>query len=173
MTASDRLRATVLLLAALLLAACRAGAVSAPAATTGPIATDPDAPVGTDLLPGGGGPGLGTGVGELTIPQPGQLDVHPVAADSLEAAVVGRAVTVRITFTSGVAPCYVLDTIVVNRGEMAFAITLREGHAPGANICIEIAMVKHAQVDLGELEPGTYTIRDAMGGAAPIQVVVS
>jgi hypothetical protein len=67
----------------------------------------------------------------------------------------------------------VLDTIVVDQGEMAFAITLQEGHAPGDNICIEIAKFKFALVDLGELEPGTYTISDGTGGAAPIQVVVS
>ena len=179
-----QLRATGLTLSvAMLLAACSAGATSSRAAGTGtpgstpgatrsPIATGPDAPIGTELPPGGGGdPGIGGG--ELTIPQPGQLDVHPIAADSLEAEVNGRAVTVRITFISGVEPCSVLDTIVVDRGQMAFAITLLEGHAPGNNICIEIAKVKHALVDLGELEPGTYTISDASGGAAPIQVVVS
>lgn len=33
-------------------------------------------------------------------------------------------------------------------------------------------MQKRALVDLGELEPGTYTITDGMSGAAPIQVVV-
>lgn len=152
-----QLRATGLTLSvAMLLAACSAGATSSRAAGTGTPGGDP-----------------GVGGGDLTIPQPGQLDVHPIAADSLEAEVNGRAVTVRITFISGVEPCSVLDTIVVDRGQMAFAITLLEGHAPGNNICIEIAKVKHALVDLGELEPGTYTISDASGGAAPIQVVVS
>jgi hypothetical protein len=91
----------------------------------------------------------------------------------LEAQVDGRSVTIRITWTSGVEPCYVLDTIVVNRGEHAFAITLREGRGPGDVACIEIAKTKHAFVDLGDLEPGTYTISDAMGGAAPIEVVAT
>ena len=56
---------------------------------------------------------------------------------------------------------------------MAFTIGLFEGHAPGDNVCIDIAKVKHALVDLGDLEPGTYTIGDAGGRATPIQVVVS
>jgi hypothetical protein len=33
-------------------------------------------------------------------------------------------------------------------------------------------MMKTAEVDLGELQPGTYVISDATGGATPIEVVV-
>jgi hypothetical protein len=72
-----------------------------------------------------------------------------------------------------VEPCYVLDSVVVTPGDHAFAITLREGHGPGDVACIEIAVQKHTIVELGELDPGTYTITDATGGAAPIEVVVS
>jgi hypothetical protein len=36
-----------------------------------------------------------------------------------------------------------------------------------------IAKVMRTQVDLGELDPGTYTITDTMRGADPIQVLVS
>ena len=32
--------------------------------------------------------------------------------------------------------------------------------------------MKKAKVDLGDLEPGTYTISDSQGGATPIEVVV-
>jgi hypothetical protein len=143
--------------------------------------TGPETPNSTPVEPGGepvpgdsaGGGGHAGGAGELTVSQPGQLGVHPVNADSLEAAIDGRQVTLRISWTSGIEPCYVLDSIVVERSENAFAITLREGHAPGDNICIQIAKFKFALVDLGELDPGTYTISDATGGAAPIQVVVS
>lgn len=159
------------LVAVLTLGACGAGGASAPGAPAEPIATSPEAPVDNeppilvDPMPGAGG--------ELTIAQPGQLDVHPVPADSIEAAVDGTAVTIKISWTSGVEPCSVLDTIVVERGEMAFAMTIQEGHAAGDNICIEIAKFKFALVDLGELEPGTYTVSDATGGAAPIEVTVS
>ncbi|HEX5148374.1 MAG TPA: hypothetical protein VFW02_04785, partial [Candidatus Limnocylindrales bacterium] len=144
--------------------------------TTGdasPIPSNPDTPVGAQPAPSAGGGNPGVGGGELTVPQPGQLDVHPVPAELLESAVDGHNVTIRITWTSGVEPCNVLDTILVDRTGDAIAITLREGHAVGNKICIEIAKQKHALVDLGELEPGTYTISDAVGGAAPIQVVVS
>jgi hypothetical protein len=40
-------------------------------------------------------------------------------------------------------------------------------------VCIEIAMTRHALVELGELEPSTYIVVDATGGAAPIEVVVA
>ncbi len=36
-----------------------------------------------------------------------------------------------------------------------------------------IAKVMTTRVDLGELDPGTYLITDATGGADPIQVIVS
>jgi hypothetical protein len=106
------------------------------------------------------------------VPKPGQLDVHPVPAETLAARVDGRRVVVTIGWTSGVEPCSVLDSIVVERGERSYAFTLREGHGPGEVACIAIAMMKTAEVDLGELEPGTYTISDATGGAAPIEVRV-
>ena len=52
-------------------------------------------------------------------------------------------------------------------------LTLFEGRGPGDPICIEIAETKQTQVDLGEVAPGTYTITDGEGGAAPIEVTVS
>lgn len=163
--------------AVVLVAACGGGTTASGSDdAASPIASAPELPISGEPS-AGGGDNLGGGVpvggdGELTSPQPGQLDLHPVAAESLESAVDGRHVTIRITWTSGIEPCNVLDSIAVEPGEMAFSITLREGHAPGNNICIEIAKQKHALVNLGELDPGTYTISDAMGGATPIQVVV-
>jgi hypothetical protein len=38
--------------------------------------------------------------------------------------------------------------------------------------CIEIAEMKRALVDLGDLEPGTYDIVDGAGGAVPISVTI-
>jgi hypothetical protein len=165
------LRAAVLFVAIIGLTACSVGG----APTPGPselIDPNPNARVGNEPSVGGGGlPGPGAN-GELTVPQPGQLDVHPVTAESLEAAVDGRRVTIKVSWTSGIEPCYVLDSIRVDEGEKAFAIMVNEGHAPGDSVCIEIAKFKFALVDLGELEPGTYTISDATGGAAPIEVIV-
>ena len=133
------------------------------------VSDDPDGAVGTDVPPASGdlvNP-------PLIVPKPGQLDVHPVKMDGLQAIVDGRRVVVTATWTSGVEPCYVLDRVVVDRGDGSFIITLLEGRGPGDNICIEIAQIKHTQVDLGELQPGTYTIADGAGGAAPIEVTVS
>ena len=134
-----------------------------------PATVDPNEPVGTDVPPGGGD----GGDGPLTIPKPGQLEPRPVKMDELKADVTGRHVLVTATWTSGVEPCYVLDRIVVETGEGSFTITLFEGRGPGGPVCIEIAQIKHAQVDLGDLAPGTYTIADGAGGAAPIVVTVS
>ena len=157
------MRAVVVLVAVFAITACGA------AGATQPIATDPGAPIATEEVPVGDPPPAG---GELTLPRPGQLDPRDIPAELLEAAVEGRVVTLRITYTSGVEPCYVLDSVVVTPGDHTFAITLREGHGPGDVACIEIAQQKHTIVEVGELEPGTYTITDATGGAAPIEVVV-
>ena len=163
-----------IVIATVALAACTAGAsvttstpASAPPASAAPSATAPgDSGVpGDDLGPGGSG--------AVVVPKPGQLDVHPIAADSFSARVDGRHVVLTITYTSGVEPCSILDTIIVQRGQGSFAITLREGHGPGNQVCIMIAKEMKTQVDLGELDPGSYTITDATGGADPIQEIVS
>jgi hypothetical protein len=156
-----QLSAAILVLA-MLLTACGGEPVS--------TITAPGTPIASDALPIGDPPPAG---GELTLPKPGQLDPRDVRAELLEAAVVGRAVTLRISYTSGVEPCYVLDSVLVTPGDHTFAITIREGHGPGDMACVEIAVQKHTIVELGELDPGSYTITDTTGGAAPIEVVVS
>jgi hypothetical protein len=180
----------MLAVAMLAVAACSTSGTTTPRAPTAGSA-ETDAPITT---PGASGASIGDpaasatidpgspiapavelpppGSGELVVPKPGQLDVREIPAELLEAEVDGRSVTLRITFTSGVEPCYVLDSIVVNRGDRTFAVALRQGHPPGDLVCIDIAVSKHALVDLGDLEPGTYTITDAAGGAPPIEVVV-
>jgi hypothetical protein len=178
-----RLRPAAFLILALLAAvasgcasatgASPAGSATAP--STAPSAApsaDPNGSVGIDLPTDdpGGVPDPG---GRIVVPKPGQLDVHPVAAESLAATVDGRRVVVTISWTSGVEPCYVLDSIVVQRGEHSFAVTLREGRGPGDAVCIEIAETKRAMVDLGELDPGTWTITDTVGGAPPISVTIA
>jgi hypothetical protein len=109
----------------------------------------------------------------VVTPKPGQLDVHPIAAEQLAATVTGRNVVVEITYASGVEPCYILDSIVVQRGDHAFTITLRQGHGPGDAVCIQLAEIVRSFVDLGELQPGTYTVSDSQKGAKPISVTVA
>ena len=54
-----------------------------------------------------------------------------------------------------------------------FTITLREGHGPGEVACIDLAQLKATRIDLGELEPGTYTVVDGGGGTARTAFEVS
>ena len=143
---------------------------AAPGATDGIIA-GPDEPV-TDV-PGKPHVDPGPGGATLVTPKPGQLDIHPVSLESIAATVDGRRVVLTAFWTSGVEPCYTLDTIVVARGEGSFTITLREGHGPGDVACIELAQLKATRIDLGDLEPGTYTVSDGGGGTARTTFEVS
>jgi hypothetical protein len=140
-----------------------------------PSASSSGGSIATDVPPSD--PGTGSAIdpsgGKLTIPKPGQLDVHEIKAESLSTVVDGRRVVLTIGWTSGVEPCYTLDTILVTKGDHSFAITLREGHGAEDVMCIQIAEMKRTEVELGDLEPGTYTITDATGGAPAIEVVVS
>ena len=170
---------SIVAVAALILAGCSAAVGGAPGSsgsgTSGqpPASGDPNLPVGTSVPPGSGLSGTDPGPGRVVLPQPGQLDVHAVPARTLSAATFGRRVVVTVDYTSGVEPCSVLDSIDIKRGTGSFAITLREGHGPGKVACIEIAEYKRALVDLGALDPGTYTITDGTGVAPAITVTVA
>jgi hypothetical protein len=166
------------------IAACSSGAASTsapPAASTGsagPVATDPsvspDDPVGGPTDPGAGsGSGLGGGGGgKLVIPHPGTTNPHPVAVERIEPNVNGSRVTARLTWTSGVEPCYVLDSVVVNRDGSAIDVTVIEGTTDPTAMCIEIAMTKSTIVDLGDLDPGVYTIGATDSQIPPVSVTV-
>jgi hypothetical protein len=157
-------------------AASPIGSAASPIVSAVPGSLPPDSPVAGS--PGAAAPGLPGLPGlpsddAFVTPKPGQLGVHPVRAEEITAAVDGRHVILTIGWTSGVEPCYVLDSIVVDRGQDSYAITLREGHSQEGVACIEIAMRHRTQVDLGELKPGTYTITDSQGGAPAIEVVIA
>jgi hypothetical protein len=154
-------RTTGLLFLTVVLAACSAAAPTSPPPSPDPSA---NAPIPVDPPPDDGA--------KVVVPRPGQLDVHPVSAETLRATVDGRSVEVAVDWWTGVEPCTILDTIVVERGDGSFSITLHEGRGPGEMACIAIAELHRTFIDLGELEPGTWTIRDATGGAPDIEVVV-
>jgi len=134
---------------------------------------------------GGSGGGVGGGVpvdpppiggandgANLVVPRPGQLDPHPVSVAALSVAVDGRHVSVRLTWWSGVEPCYVLDSVGVARDGQTIVLTAIEGHGPERVACIEIAQLKATIVDLGELERGTYVIDAEPGEATPVTIEV-
>ncbi len=161
-----------LLSLSILLVAC---SVAATPPTAPPASVTPDAPVTAPPSDGSGGgtdPGGNVG-GRLIVPKPGQLDVHDVPADSLEARVEGSTIIVTARWTSGVEPCNVLDQVAVTPGEGSYAITLREGHGPEEVACIAIAESHVTEIAIPNVGPGTYQITDATGGAAPIEVTVS
>jgi hypothetical protein len=134
--------------------------------------TDPSAPTGGVIDPTPIDPGLGQA--KLVIPRPGQLNPRPVGAAGLEPAVTGHHVLVKVTWWSGVEPCNVLDSVLVDRSGTDITIQLVEGASDANAICIEIAAQKATIVDLGELDPGTYTIRaGGNGDAKPVTITVS
>jgi hypothetical protein len=175
----------VSVLSILAVAACGGGAgQSPPVASAAPPAGSPsagspsapgggngDRPSGGPGDPGGGDPGAGQAT--IVVPRPGQLNTHAVGVTLLEAAVDGRHVTVRISWYSGVEPCYVLDSVKVDEGANEFVLTVIEGTSDPNAACIEIAMYKATIVDLGELAAGTWTIRASQGDAQPISVTVA
>lgn len=199
MTTPTGFRHVVLgLLAVLLLGACSSAA--APSSTSPPIAAsssapaptsdpgrnsggsapgnpgqaDPTAPIGGIVNPTPVDPGLGQP--KLVIPRPGQLNPRPVGAANLQPAVNGHHVLVKVTWWSGIEPCSVLDSVNVERSGTTITIHLIEGTGDASAICIDIAEQKATIVDLGELDPGIYTISNGGKGdllAAPVTITVS
>ena len=158
----------------MVLIACSAAA--APSASTPPVDRSPEAPISAPPSDGSGGstdPGGIGGGDKLIVPKPGQLEVHDVRVDELAARVDGSNIIVTATWTSGVEPCNVLDSVFVAQGAGSYAITLREGHGPEDIACIMIAEIKKTEITIPNVAPGTYQIADATGGAAPIEVTVS
>ena len=195
---SLRRRLLAVAVAGLAVAACSGGAAPAPSAasqlpsvgapSTGGPSADPGAGAGAGGGSVGGNPGSGVGGGAvvdptpvdpaagqpaIVIPKPGQKNPHPVAPTTLQASIDGRHVLVKVSWWSGVEPCNVLDSVKVDRSGMDIAISIIEGSSDLDAMCIEIAQLKATIVDLGDLEPGTYTISAPNSDATPIQVTIS
>lgn len=116
-------------------------------------------------------PPVGDGEPTNVQPVPGTQQTRDVPAQQLDVALDGRRVYVRLAWWSGVEPCNVLDSVALQQTGSDIQLTIREGTTDPDAICIELAMLKSTVVDLGELEPGTYTI-SAYGDAAPVTVEV-
>jgi hypothetical protein len=182
-----RLAAAPVLTLAFVIAGCSGAAApasstppvasSTPVGITSPSASEQPTPPPDDGVVGGGGGGGGAppvpGQPTLVVPKPGQMNVHDVGVEELTAKVAGRHVVVNARWWSGVEPCNVLDSIGVKRDGRTITIAVREGSSARDAMCIDIAMLKVAAIDLGELEPGNYTIAASQGSAPPITVAVS
>jgi len=169
----------------LTLAAC--GTAAAPSPTPTPNVTPTPVPgasgsiggtggsIGSGIFPpGNGGPGGDPNLGQaaLVVPQPGQLDPHPVSVVLIRSVVDGRHVTVELRWWSGVAPCTVLDSVKVERDGTTITLTPMEGSSARDVACDMLAQLKATVVDLGDLEPGTYTLK-AFGDPPAIEVTTS
>jgi hypothetical protein len=162
----------------LLLAACSSAATSSAPPSANPTEPSAEAPVSAPPSDGTGGgasadPDFGVGAKPI-VPKPGQaIDIHPVAAEKLAARVEGNKIIVKALWFSGVEPCTILDSIVVNKGDGTYTITLQEGSSPQEIACIAIAEQHVTEFEIPDVAPGPWTIADSGGLAPPVQVTVS
>jgi hypothetical protein len=161
---------------ALFVFGCSSASVPPPGSP--PASVPPDASVVVDPAPGnvggGGAPPAGQpGQPSLVLPKPGQANVHDVSIEELSSRVAGRHVVLNARWWSGVEPCNVLDSVGVTRSGQTITVSVREGTGKGDTMCIEIAMLKVTPIDLGDLEPGDYTIAASQGPAPAIVITVN
>ena len=101
-------------------------------------------------------------------PIAGLTGVHPVAAAALDTALNGQRPRRAGRVVERRRAVQRARRRRRGRDGDTFMLTVREGSAAAPDtMCIEIAQYKATIVDLGELEPGTYTIT-AFGDAAPV-----
>jgi hypothetical protein len=177
----------VLVLLTSVLAACSAGTLPSdppvdvqaptPVPSAGPSAAPSGSPEAGGLPGGGAGgdPGGGAVIdpaGELVVPQPGQVNVMPIPLERIEAGANGRTVTLTLSWSSGVAPCSVLDQVLIDKGSGTLDVTIREGTSDPQAMCVLMLQAKQTVVQL-ELEPGEWVVRDSQAGAAPVEITVS
>ncbi len=92
-------------------------------------------------------------------PVPGDGSAAPISPVRLRAGVRGGRAFAVVTWWGGIAPCYVLRPVRMDRSGTAIRLTVREGSdaAPGT-ACVELAQLKRTRIDLGRLAHGTYTV---------------
>lgn len=178
------LRALLAVLAvSLLLSACAGAAAPSAPGSEGPPSASPGGSGGVSDPgtgsgePIGGAPGdpgvVDPGQAQLVVPKPGQQNVHPVKVQDMEARVEGRHAVLNARWWSGVEPCSVLDSVAWKRDGKTITISVREGSGDGDVICIDLAVYKAVAIDLGQLEPGEYTVIAGDGDAAPITFTIA
>jgi len=170
---SARLAAALLTLA-VVFAACAVGAASSTVPVAPSASAPPDTPVTAPPADPSSDPSVEPPVGaKPVVPRPGQaINVHPVTAESLSARVDGSTIVVKATWWSGVEPCTIFDSIVVDKGEGAYTVTLREGSSPQEIACIAIAEQHVTEFEIPDVAAGTWKIVDSGGTAPPVEVTL-
>ena len=171
-----RVRSTAVLLAlTVALAACSVGPATSGSPSVAPSASaPPDTPVTAPPGDPSVDPSAPPVGGKPVLPKPGQaVNVHPIAADSLSARVDGSTILVKATWWSGVEPCTIFDSIVVDQGEGTYTVTLREGNSPQEIACIAIAEQHVTEFEIPNVAAGTWTVLDSGGTAPPVEVTIS
>jgi hypothetical protein len=146
-----------LIAAALLMSGCGAaaaqgGPASSSPSTSGDVAVSHDVDPNEPPAPGGA---------TLVTPVPGDSRGFPVLPVRLRVwnGDDGHA-WARVTWWGGIPDCYALRPVRIARHGTTIRLSLLEASAvPADTVCIDIAMEKAVKVDLGELEPGSYTVR--------------
>jgi len=170
---SARLAAALLTLA-VVFAACAVGAASSTVPVAPSASAPPDTPVTAPPADPSSDPSVEPPVGaKPVVPRPGQaINLHPVTAESLSARVDGSTIVVKATWWSGVEPCTIFDSIVVDKGEGTYTVTLREGSSPEEIACIAIAEQHVTEFDIPDVAAGTWKIVDSGGTAPPVEVTL-
>ena len=157
---------TSLLLLGLLATGCGQAATTTttPTSSSSPPATGgsstpgvaPDVPIS--------GPGDGDGrvmppfKPTWVVPHPGGGPLTPVSPSGLRVGTRDGAAYAVVRWWSGIEPCSVLRSVAVKTGAATVRLRLVEGTDDPGAACPELAMLKATRVDLGGLEPGTYTV---------------
>jgi hypothetical protein len=94
-------------------------------------AAQPDAPAGEPMI----------------APDAEEVDIEVGVENPIPVAVTGYhlsgdGVTLTVHFYGGVPECYGVASASVDTREVPWTVSLREGHIPGAEVCIEIALAK-------------------------------
>jgi hypothetical protein len=128
---------------------------------------NPDTPVSTavDESPGSrppaDAPPSGAPDGGATPVEPDATAQNPVqvAVQEVTVTVDGRRVTARILWWAGVAPCHVLQRVERSTEGHTIFVSVWMGTTDPTAACVEIAQQYVTEVDLGELESGSWTLR--------------
>jgi hypothetical protein len=147
-----------LLTVTMLAAGCGQAASGGGEKTAPPVSVSPDVPVATTQTPGSDGRVMAPFTPSWVQPHPGGGPLTPVSPSGLRVGVRDGAPYAVVRWWSGIAPCSVLRSVNVGIDGATLRLRLVEGSDDPDAACPELAMLKATRVDLGSLEPGTYTV---------------